>query len=276
MLSGVKHFAFRKHCSVCLLWGMTQGVAYCRFEELFEPIADVKVVDVPARQYVEWLNRTRAQKGLAVGAHWFPVLQSGRTPERNVFSWDLWASHRLAALAGGRPSPIVVRPSASIRSRAERYDRAFPLSERLGIRIRVEELRDRQRRPHRVQRELDDVLKSLTKIPRCTKVFIVTDSEYLQRALLSHFPDSGALPKRFDLATSTGRYVHRQDKRALFTFVQEVECLTRCRRIINIGGFLNDHAVAQKTIQPPYEKAQALLRRVDCEAISRHSPSLRR
>jgi SUMO ligase MMS21 Smc5/6 complex component len=73
-----------------------------------------------------------------------------------------------------------------------------------------------------------------------------------QQKLAAHFCDTTFPPKQFDLLESTGRYVHRQDKDAMTMFLQEVECLCRCRRIINIGGFLNEASVRDKVIEGPY------------------------
>jgi hypothetical protein len=41
----------------------------------------------------------------------------------------------------------------------------------------------------------------------------------------------------------------------MVTFMKEVDCLCRCRRIINIGGFLNDDSVEHKLLEEPYEDA---------------------
>jgi hypothetical protein len=50
----------------------------------------------------------------------------------------------------------------------------------------------------------------------------------------------------------TGRYVDRQDKEAMFTFLKEVECLCQCRNIINSGGFHQDSSVRHKILEEPY------------------------
>jgi hypothetical protein len=52
---------------------------------------------------------------------------------------------------------------------------------------------------------------------------VVTDSEYVQERLTAHFSDAKFLPKAFDLEEPTGRYVHRQDKDALTTFLKDAE-----------------------------------------------------
>ncbi len=127
--------------------------------------------------------------------------------------------------------------------------------DRVGIRVRVEEIDSGKRKPHRIQTELDEVVKSIIRIPWYVKVFVVTDSEYIQQMLASHFADCVFLPKNFDLTQSTGRYIHRLDKAAMVTFLKEVDCLCRCRKIVNIGGFPNDASVQHKMIEPPYADA---------------------
>ena len=69
--------------------------------------------------------------------------------------------------------------------------------------------------------------------------------------------DAAWLSKEFDLAENGSRYVHRSDKAAMFTFLKEALCLCACRRVINIGGFLNDQAA--RIWQPPYHESPAAL-----------------
>jgi hypothetical protein len=101
-------------------------------------------------------------------------------------------------------------------------------------------------------------LYALYRIPWYVKVFIATDSEYVQKTLLAHFSDAKVLPKHFDHSEATGRYVHRADKAAMRTFLKEVGCLCACRRVINIGGFLNEGLVMPKLLHEPYEEAAFL------------------
>jgi hypothetical protein len=89
-------------------------------------------------------------------------------------------------------------------------------------------------------------------------VFIATYSEYVQRMLVAHFADARFLPKEFTHVEETGRYVHRDDKHAMETFVKEVGCLCACGMIISFGGFLNDSAVQSKIIKEPYSEAALL------------------
>ena len=255
MLSSVKHFARSRGYSVCMLWGVTSHVSFCRFEELLSPIPGVKVVNISAEQLDGLTRSLRANKRLRLGNKSFQSFVPGFVPRGNLFCWDLRASGALADLVPGRPVPIVAKPSARILGEVDNYARCHGVESRLGIRIRVEEHLSRQRKPHRIKKELDDVLKSVLRIPWYTRVFVATDSEYVQQILASHFLDIRFLSKNFDLQESTGRYVHRQDKEAMFAFLKEVDCLCRCKRIINIGRFLNDHCVRQKWMPEPYSEA---------------------
>jgi hypothetical protein len=223
---------------------------------LFAPTPGIMVRNVSIEQLTEVANSVRSNKDVRMGNHSFRLLTpGGEIPRGDLFSWDLAAGKALGRRVPGPLAEIVARPSADIRTKADAYARRHNLSDRLGIRVRVEENPKHGRRPRRIRRELDQLLKSIIRIPWYTRVFVATDSEYIQQMLASHFTDTTFLPKQFDLQEPTGRYVHRQDKDALFTFVQEVDCLCRCRKIINISGFLNDHSVRQKCIREPFREA---------------------
>jgi hypothetical protein len=118
--------------------------------------------------------------------------------------------------------------------------------------VRVTECPIEARKPHRIQRELDEAVKSIIRLPWHVKVFVMTDSEYIQQMLASHFYDARFFAKRFDWRDVGGRYIHRQDRDAMQIFLTEMVCLTACRRIINLGGFLNEASVWYKILQPPY------------------------
>jgi len=121
--------------------------------------------------------------------------------------------------------------------------------------VRATESLNHRCRLHRVNSEIDNVLYALYRIPWYVKVFIATDSEYVQKSLLAHFSDAKILLKEFDLLEPTGRYVHRGDKKAMLTFLKEVGCLCACRRVISVGGFLNDELIQSKVIRAPYDDA---------------------
>jgi hypothetical protein len=255
MLSAVKSFAEKYEYAVALLWGATRGVAHCRFDELLSPVRGVVVHDVFEEHLGEIERVSRTGERVRLGNLDFQIFRPDRKPFGNVFSWDLRCGSALGDL-GPRPwKQIVAKPSAAIRRQADAFARAHAISNRIGIRVRVEEIPTGRRKPHRVKKELDEVVSSIIRIPWYAKVFVVTDSEYIQQMVASHFADCVFLPKTFDLTQSTGRYVHRQDKAAMVTFLKEVDCLCRCQKIINIGGFLNDASVEHKMIEAPYDAA---------------------
>jgi len=255
VLSAVKSFADKFDYRVIFLWGATRGVAFCRFEELLAPVPGVVVKNVLEEHLREIERVSRNRSRIRLGNHEFRIFRPHAKPAGNIFAWDLECGCALGMLGAPGWKQVVARPSASIRTRTEAFARAHALPRRIGIRVRVEEIDSKQRKPHRITRELDQVLRSITRIPWYAKVFVVTDSEYIQQMLASHFADCVFLPKSFDLTQPTGRYVHRQDRAAMFTFLEEVDCLCRCQKIINIGGFLNETSVSHKLIDEPYETA---------------------
>jgi len=255
MLSAVKCFADHHGCSVCMLWGVTNGVAFCRFEELFAPVPGVRVVNLSPEQLSEVAHCAKMSRNIRAGGRVFRVFRPGDTPNGSLFSWDLIPSKALARLTAHTWRQVGALPAARIRAHTKVYARAHGIEARLGVRVRVEEILSRTRRPRRIMRELNETVKSIVRIPWYTRVFLATDSEYIQQMLASHFKDSIFLPKNFDTQEPTGRYVQRQDKDAMVTFLKEVDCLCHCGRIINIGGFLNDNSVKYKTMHPPYSEA---------------------
>jgi hypothetical protein len=256
MLSAVKAFAEKHNYAVSLLWGVTRGVAFCRFEELFSPVSGVLVHNVTEADILQISRAAEVSKRIKVGNLTLQVFRPGKRPAGNLFSWNLIASRALGELSSSRWSSVVAQPSRSITAQAQAYARRYGLPSRLGIRIRViEEITAKTRRPRRIKRELDQTVQSIIRIPWYVKVFVATDSEYVQQMLASHFSDCVFLPKNFDVCEPTGRYVSRPDKAAMVTFLKEVECLCRCQRVINIGGFLNDGSIRQKLMREPYRDA---------------------
>lgn len=257
-LSALKHFADRFGYSVCMLWGVTRGVAFCQFEELFAPLPGVRIVNISDAALAGVAECAYKKQTITFGSQPLPLFrpdQSGwKRPDR-FFSWDLPGAFALAREVGSPSKHLVAPVSPPIQERVAKYVRRHGLESRLGIRVRVEEYSERNRKPHRIQRELDEVLTSIIRLPWHSRVFIATDSQYIQTMLASHFNDARYIEKQFDLRQKTGNYVHRQDKRAMFTFLEEVDCLCRCRKIINIGGFLNERSVQTKIISEPYTDA---------------------
>jgi hypothetical protein len=234
-----------------MLWGVTSGVANCRFEELLSPIPKIGVINVSVPYLRRIETSVRSGKRISIGQYRFSRFRPDRQIKGNLISWDFIDAEVLARLVPGHPDAVMAHVSQRITMRADAYVRENEIPDRLGIRVRVEEYLSRNRKPHRVRKELDDAIKQLVSISPYTRVFIATDSEYVQQRLVSHFQDAKYLDKPFDLKEPTGRYIRRQDKAAISTFLEEVECLCRCKRIINVGGFLNDESVAEKFIPNP-------------------------
>ena len=144
----------------------------------------------------------------------------------------------------------MAKPSAEIQRRADALVKKHRLQDRIGIRVRVTENPADGRDLCRVQHKLDAALTSIIRLPWYVPIFIVTDSDYVERMLASHFADAQALPKRFPSIEHSGRFIDRRDPSAMRTYVTEIACLTACRHIINFGGFINQESVADKMIQP--------------------------
>ncbi len=184
----------------------------------------------------------------------YRVFREGMGPGEELFIFDLAASNQLpkAKSSVGRMPFIAAVPTPSIQQGAQAHIRSGRITSRLGIRVRVTECPIEARRPHRIEEELNDTIKAVTRLPWYTPVFLATDSEYVEQMLSSHFFDVFRVPKQFDFTEKGTRYVHRQDKEGMMTFLKEIVCLCACRRIINIGTFLNQDAVASKIMTEPY------------------------
>jgi hypothetical protein len=254
----VKSFADRFGYSVRMLWGVTSGVSYCRHEELFKAVPGVAIDNLSAEELLCIMRQAMAGGTVRYRGEALRVLRPGESLVDRFLSWDCPMAEALGELVPGGTFPIDATPSPALQSQVDVYLRANRIQERLGIRVRVTENPKEGRKPHRVKAELDATLESVSRIPRETPVFIATDSEYIQEGLLSHFIDTRFFPKRFEKSEQTGGYVLRTDKDAMLTFLKEVSCLCACRRIIDIGGFLNEASVRSKIIRAPYDKATFL------------------
>ncbi|HTD56203.1 MAG TPA: hypothetical protein VK670_12525 [Silvibacterium sp.] len=258
MLRQVKAYADRYGYSVRMLWGITGAVANHRHEELFAPVPGVEICNISREQLKAIRDFCQRDGGFRYDGEPFPMLRAGQGQGERFFSWDLAGSGNLALLVP-RPFPqLVARPNARLEAEIDAYIQANRVKERLGIRIRAMELPNQKNRVHRNKAELDGVLHVLYRIPWYVPVFIVTDSEYVQQTLASHFVDSVFFPKKFEDVESSGRYVHRDDKDAMKTFVKEIGVLCACKKIISYGGFLNDASVEAKIIKEPYSEAAFL------------------
>lgn len=248
------HFGYRIH----FLWGISSGVSYYRFEELLSPVPGIHVINVSEQELIDLEKDSSTAKILRYRGQPLSVFRGGHCPNERMFAFDQFATQALEQMVPShlrQVEHLCATPSAEIQQQAGDYIRAHRLHRRVGIRVRVTESPVERRKPHRLQRELDEAVRSIICLPWHAKVFVVTDSEYIQQMLASHFYDTKCLPKRFDYRDVGGQYVHRHDRAAMITFLKEVTCLMACCKIINLGGFLNESSVRAKIVEPPYSRA---------------------
>jgi hypothetical protein len=260
LLHQVKNFGRLHGYDVHFLWGVTKGVAHCRWEELFGPLDSIRVSNISETEVARLDREQQAHDAIEYDGERLDVVRDGCPLTARMFGFNLPASGYLERLVPNSARPkmrLLAPPSEAIRRTVDDLVWRHGLRERIGIRVRVTEAPRDKRRPHRIPAELDDCLAPLLRLPAASPVFIVTDSEYIQQALAAHFHDAVCLPKEFDLTENGSRYVHRADKPAMFTFLKEAFCLCECRRVINIGGFLNDQAA--RIWHPPYNETTAAL-----------------
>jgi hypothetical protein len=261
-INQAKTFADYSGYRLCFLWGASEGVAYCRYEDLLSPVPGVRAINVAEAELKEVERVYRISKSVRLAGQPFTVYKPGGPLSDRLFAFDLWgdfaqtgALHRRTPPAWQSAEPTRATPSAEIRLRADQFIHRHDLRKRVGIRVRVTENPVDGRKPRRIQRELDQAIKSIIRMPWYVRVFVATDSEYVQQMLASHFHDARFWPKRFQEKAEGGRYVHRKDSADMRAFVAEVRCLTACGKIINVGGFMNEESIYNKTIYPPYDAA---------------------
>jgi hypothetical protein len=260
LLHQVKNFGRLHGYEVHFLWGVTKGVAHCRWEELFGPLDSIRVSNISEAEVGRLDRVQQAHDAIDYDGERLDVVRDGCPLTARMFGFNLPASGYLERLVPNSARPkmrLLATPSEAIRRAVDDLVWRHGLRERIGIRVRVTEAPRDKRRPHRILAELDDCLAPLLRLPAALPVFIVTDSEYIQQALAAHFHDAVFLPKEFDLTEHGSRYIHRSDKPAMFTFLEEAFCLCECRSVINIGGFLNDQAA--RIWHPPYHETPAAL-----------------
>ncbi len=256
LLNQVRNFVSLHGYEVHFLWGVSRGVAYCRWEEFFGPLDGIRVTNISEAEVVR-LGRLQ-EMNPTIEYEWeqFDVVRDGCSLTDRLFAFNLPATTCLEQFVPNSARPkmrLLASPSNAIRHAVEKLSRQYRFQERTGIRIRVVEAAHDRRKPHRTKAELDECLASLLRLRADLPVFLVTDSEYIQGKLAAHFADAVWLPKEFDLTENGSRYVHRSDKAAIFTFLKEAFCLCECRHVINIGGFLDDQAA--RIWHPPYAEA---------------------
>jgi len=261
-LSHIRTFANYWGYEPIFLWGMSEGVAGCPFEDLLAPIPGMRIINVPELELVRIEQSYRRSRSMCLRGQAVSVYRPGRPVRDRMFAFDLWGDFAQTTALEQlvpphfRPTlPARALASPALAHQALSSIRRHHIVRRLGIRVRVTENPADGRRLCRHQRELDRAVKSIICIPWHVPVFMVTDSEYIQQMLASHFRDAVFLPKQFTEKAAGGYYVDRRDPAAMRTFVMEVECLAACRKIVNLGGFLNEESFWPKMIYPPYDQA---------------------
>jgi hypothetical protein len=255
VVNHVRTFANYAGCRVCFLWGVSSGVSFCRFEELLSPVKRVEFINVSEPELNEVERLSKKSENVRFRGQNLAVYRAGGSVADRMLAFDIAAAEALERLARSRAplaGPLAAIPAPVLRKRASACIRDLGLSARIGVRVRVTECAEDGRRPRRLQGDLDDTVKSIIRVPWHVRVFVVTDSEYIQQMLASHFHDTKFLPKRFGEKDNGGRYVYRHDRDSMLTFLTEVMCLTACSKIINVGGFLNQESVQAKIIRPPW------------------------
>jgi hypothetical protein len=258
-LNNIKAFVMHSGFRPCYLWGVSQGVSHCTFEELLSPIPGFEVINMPEAELAQLEQKYRQSDNVVFRGQTLAVYRRG-VPKPKTLVFDLWGDFaESTALTQEVPShlrlivPVRARPADKLRREAESRIREWDLGRRIGIRVRVTENPKDGRPLCRMQKQLDNAIKAIIRMPWYVRVFVVTDSDYVQQMLASHFRDIRFISKGFALSEPGGRYVNRNDAAAMRNFMIEVTCLLACPRIINFGGFLNEELVRNRMIEPSHD-----------------------
>ncbi|MBV8631482.1 MAG: hypothetical protein JOZ83_11190 [Silvibacterium sp.] len=258
MLRRVRAYADRYGYNVRMLWGLTEAVANHCHDELFSSVAGVDIRNISRADLKEIKDLCERDGGFTYEGEPFHMIRAYQGQGDRFFCWDLEGSNHLALLVPQPFPQLLAAPNPTLQAEIDAYIKVNRVHQRLGIRVRAMELPHQKDGIHRLKSELDAVLHSLYRIPWYVPVFIVTDSEYVQQTLVSHFVDSACFAKEFEAIEPSGRYVNRDDRHAMKTFVKEIGVLCACKKIISYGGFLNDCSVQSKLLKEPYDEAAFL------------------
>jgi hypothetical protein len=258
-LNNIQVFAMRSGFRPCYLWGVSEGVSHCTFEELLSPIPGFNVINVPEAELSQLEQEYRQVDNIMFRGEKFLAYRRG-IPKPKTLVFDLWGDFaESTALTREVPShlrsiaPVRATPADKLRREAESRIREWDIKRRIGIRVRVTENPKDGRRLCRRQKELDNAIKAIIRVPWYVRVFVVTDSGYIQQMLASHFRDIRFISKKFAVSGAGRGYVNRNDTAAMRSFMIEVTCLLACWKIINFGGFLNEELVQSKMIEPSHD-----------------------
>jgi hypothetical protein len=249
-------FARWKNYQLTFVWGVSEAVAYCRYEDLLARLPEVRIINVPEGELKEIEAAYRVSKTINFRNNRLSTHSPGDPFSDRMFVFDLWGdfaetkSLYQQVPVSFKVETLQARAAAELELQAGIFARKHELANRVGIRVRVTENPADGRILCRAQRELDKAIKSIIHLPWYVPVFIVTDSEYVQQMLSSHFNDSKYFPKKFADMEKGTTYVNRKDSSAMRTYMMEIACLISCRNILNYGGFINEESVADKIIEP--------------------------
>jgi hypothetical protein len=254
-------WSFAKHSGIrpCFLWGVGEGVSHCTFEELLSPIPGFKVVNVSEGELAELEREYRGSNSVTFRGESLSVYRKG-IPSHKTMVFDVWGDFaQSSALVQQVPlrfryiDAVRAIPADKLKREADSRIKGWNLGRRIGIRVRVTENYNDGRSLCRLQTELDKAVKAIVRMPWYVRVFVVTDSEYVQQMLASHFRDIQFVSKKFASREVGGAYVNRNDPAAMRTFIIEMACLLACPRIVNFGGFLNQELVQTRMIEPSFD-----------------------
>src|SRR5215469_4447109 len=96
--SGIKHrfktlnqtvaFARWKNYQLTFVWGMSEGVAYCRYEDLLAPVPGVRVINVSEKELKEVEATYRRSKTINMRNNKLTTHTPGDTVSDHMFVFD--------------------------------------------------------------------------------------------------------------------------------------------------------------------------------------------
>jgi len=165
-ISQAKTFADHAGYRLSFLWGVSEGVAYCRYEDILAPVPGVRMINVAEDEFKRIEQVYRSSKNIRFEGKQFTVYRPGGPLTDQLFAFDLWgdfaetgALQRRVSLSGHPVIPATAAPSAELRRKADDFIRRHELQKRVGIRVRVTENPVDGRKPRRIQGDLDNTIR---------------------------------------------------------------------------------------------------------------------
>ena len=105
LLHQVKNFGRLHGYGVHFLWGVSKGVAHCRWDELFGPLDGIRVSNI-SESDVGWLDRVQqAYDTIEYDGERLDVVKDGRALTDRLFAFNLPASGYLERLVPNSERP---------------------------------------------------------------------------------------------------------------------------------------------------------------------------